>query len=61
MKRLVSIFIALIVSFNMSLRADEGMWLLPLLEQLNMGKMTELGLELSAEEIYSLNQPSIKD
>ena len=61
MKRLVSIFIALIVSLNMSLRADEGMWLLPLLEQLNMGKMTELGLELSAEEIYSLNQPSIKD
>ncbi|MBS0011886.1 MAG: S46 family peptidase [Bacteroidales bacterium] len=61
MKRLISIFIALIVSLNMSLRADEGMWLLPLLEQLNMGKMTELGLELSAEEIYSLNQPSIKD
>ena len=61
MKRLVALFIALIVSINMSLRADEGMWLLPLLEQLNMGKMTELGLELSAEEIYSLNQPSIKD
>ncbi|MDT8401454.1 MAG: S46 family peptidase [Bacteroidales bacterium] len=61
MKRLVSILIALILSLNMSLRADEGMWLLPLLEQLNMGKMTELGLELSAEEIYSLNQASIKD
>ncbi len=61
MKRLLALFIALIVSINMSLRADEGMWLLPLLEQLNMGKMTELGLELSAEEIYSLNQPSIKD
>jgi len=61
MKRLISIFIALILSLNMSLRADEGMWLLPLLEQLNMGRMTELGLELSAEEIYSLNQASIKD
>jgi len=61
MKRLLSIFFALILTLNMSLRADEGMWLLPLLEQLNMGKMTELGLELSAEEIYSLNQPSIKD
>ncbi|MFO7853295.1 MAG: S46 family peptidase [Bacteroidota bacterium] len=61
MKRLVSLFIALVISMNMSLRADEGMWLLPLLEQLNMGEMTELGLELSAEEIYSLNQPSIKD
>ncbi|MBN1388845.1 MAG: S46 family peptidase [Bacteroidales bacterium] len=61
MKRLLALFIALIFSINMSLRADEGMWLLPLLEQLNMGKMTELGLELTAEEIYSLNQPSIKD
>jgi hypothetical protein len=61
MKRILTLFIALIFSINMSLRADEGMWLLPLLEQLNMGKMTEMGLELSAEEIYSLNQPSIKD
>ncbi len=61
MKRLLSILFVLIVSLNISVRADEGMWLLPLLEQLNMGKMTELGLELSADEIYSLNQPSIKD
>ncbi|MFP4488709.1 MAG: S46 family peptidase [Bacteroidales bacterium] len=61
MKRLLSILIALIVSLNMSVRADEGMWLLPLLEQLNMGTMTEMGLELSAEDIYSINQSSIKD
>ncbi|MCF8223639.1 MAG: S46 family peptidase [Bacteroidales bacterium] len=61
MKRLFSILIAFIFTMNMTLKADEGMWLLPLLEQLNMGEMTELGLELSAEEIYSLNQPSIKD
>jgi len=61
MKRILSILIALIVSLNMSVRADEGMWLLPLLEQLNMGTMTELGLELSAEEIYSINQSSLKD
>lgn len=61
MKKLFTILIALIMGFNTQLRADEGMWLLPLLEQLNMGTMTELGLQLSAEEIYSLNQPSIKD
>src|SRR6056297_1188724 len=61
MKRLFSILIAFIFTVNMSVKADEGMWLLPLLEQLNMGEMTELGLELSAEEIYSLNQPSVKD
>ncbi|HDR90066.1 MAG TPA: S46 family peptidase [Bacteroidetes bacterium] len=44
-----------------SLRADEGMWLLPLLEKLNMAKMTELGLELTAEDIYSINRSSLKD
>ncbi len=51
----------MIISFGFKARADEGMWLLPLIEKLNMGTMTELGLKLSAEEIYSLNQPSIKD
>lgn len=61
MKRLLSILFSLIFILNINLKADEGMWILPLLEQLNMGKMTELGLKLSAEEIYSLNQPSIKD
>ena len=61
MKRLITILFAVILGFNAHVKADEGMWLLPLLEQLNMGTMTELGLQLSAEEIYSLNQPSIKD
>ncbi|MCA1757160.1 MAG: S46 family peptidase, partial [Bacteroidales bacterium] len=61
MKKLFTILIALIMGLNIQTRADEGMWLLPLLDQLNMGTMTEMGLELSAEEIYSLNQPSIKD
>ena len=61
MKKLFSIAIILIISFGLKVRADEGMWLLPLIEKLNMGRMTELGLKLSAEEIYSLNQPSIKD
>ena len=46
---------------DLKLKADEGMWLLPLIEKLNMGKMTELGLKLSAEDIYSLNKASIKD
>ncbi|MBA7577619.1 Dipeptidyl-peptidase 7 [subsurface metagenome] len=35
--------------------------MLPLLKKLNMGTMTELGLKLSAEEIYSINHSSIKD
>ena len=42
-------------------RADEGMWLLPLLKQMNAKPMAELGLQLSPEEIYSINHSSIKD
>ena len=61
MKKFFSILIILIISLGFKARADEGMWLLPLIEKLNMGRMTELGLKLSAEEIYSLNQPGIKD
>lgn len=33
--------------------ADEGMWLLTLLKQQNHAKMQEMGLKLSAEEIYN--------
>ncbi|MDR1757030.1 MAG: S46 family peptidase [Culturomica sp.] len=42
-------------------KADEGMWLLSLLKEKNIDKMHELGFKLSAEDIYSLNQPGIKD
>lgn len=40
---------------------DEGMWLLPLIEKLNIGKMTELGFKLTSEDIYSVNRASLKD
>ncbi|MBA4322894.1 MAG: serine protease, partial [Odoribacter sp.] len=61
MKKLLSFLIVIIVSLGFKARADEGMWLLPLIEKLNMGRMTELGLKLSAEDIYSLNKASLKD
>jgi len=61
MKKLTAIFIGIALAFNMSARADEGMWLLPLLEKLNIGTMTEMGLELTAEDIYSVNHSSLKD
>jgi len=61
MKKLTAIFISIALAFNMSAKADEGMWLLPLLEKLNIGTMTEMGLELTAEDIYSVNQSSLKD
>lgn len=42
-------------------RADEGMWLLPLLKEMNAEAMTELGCRLTPEQIYSINSSSIKD
>lgn len=44
-----------------SLRADEGMWLLPLIQKLNIKQMKKAGLELNAEDIYSINKSSLKD
>lgn len=42
-------------------RADEGMWLLPLLEEMNISVMQEMGLKLSADQIYNVNKSSLKD
>jgi len=37
------------------------MWLLPLLEEINIRDMQELGFELTAEDVYSINNSSLKD
>jgi hypothetical protein len=41
--------------------ADEGMWLLPLLSDLNIATMQEMGLKLTADQIYNINESSLKD
>jgi len=61
MRKILALLFVALISFGSRARADEGMWLLPLLEKLNIGTMTQLGLKLSAEDIYSLNKASIKD
>ena len=42
-------------------RADEGMWLPMLVKRLNEANMKANGLKLTAEEIYSVNNSSLKD
>ena len=42
-------------------RADEGMWLLPLLGQQKLGEMKALGLELDANDLYNPENASLKD
>lgn len=61
MKKYAALILVLLTGIGFRLKADEGMWVLPLIEKLNIGKMTELGFKLSAEDIYSLNKASIKD
>lgn len=45
----------------MSVKADEGMWFLMFIERLNHRDMEKMGLQLTAEEIYSINHHSLKD
>jgi len=61
MKKIALLLVGLVLMMGTSLRADEGMWLLPLIEKLNIQKMQEMGLQLSAEQIYSVNNTSLKD
>ncbi|WP_375437035.1 S46 family peptidase [uncultured Hymenobacter sp.] len=42
-------------------RADEGMWLPLFVKQLNQADMQKKGLKLTAEEIYDVNNASLKD
>ena len=60
MKKILSVITALTV-FAASSFADEGMWLLPLLQKMNAQAMQDLGCELTPEQIYSINHSSLKD
>lgn len=42
-------------------KADEGMWIPMLLKKYNIEDMQKKGFKLSAEDIYSVNQSSLKD
>ena len=59
-KYLLSIFMLLAV-FQTQLRADEGMWLPYNLSNQSLYEMQQLGCQLTAEQIFNLNQPSVKD
>ena len=59
MKKLFLLFAAACVTF--SAVADEGMWMLPYLQKMNARDMKARGCKLSAEEIYSMNNSSLKD
>ena len=59
MKKLFLLFAAACVTFSAA--ADEGMWMLPYLQKMNAKDMKARGCKLSDEEIYSMNNSSLKD
>ncbi len=58
-KIILSLAAALVI--GTSAFADEGMWMLPLLQKMNIKTMKAMGCKLSAEDIYSINHSSLKD
>jgi len=61
MSKLIRVIaIVSLFTFHHTLFADEGMWI-PLLLNKNIDQMQQMGWKLSAEEIYSINQSSLKD
>ena len=60
MKKIV-LTLAATLSLCLNVRAYEGMWLLPLLQKMNAGAMADLGCRLTPEQIYSINNTSLKD
>jgi hypothetical protein len=62
MTRFTYFFLSLIFVFQISVsRADEGMWIPLLLESLNEKEMQDMGLRISAKDIFDINNTSIKD
>lgn len=62
--RMAAVLIALLLPFS-GLRADnppdEGMWLPMLIDRLNYVDMQKMGLHLTAQELYDVNNSSLKD
>ena len=61
--RLIRFFalpLALLVAWG-SARADEGMWMVHMLQKLNQADLQRAGFRLTAADIYDINNASIKD
>src|ERR1035437_5592888 len=61
LKKVGLVILSFIILSAATLRADEGMWMLSLIQQLNSKKMSEMGFKLSAKDIYDINHASLKD
>ncbi|MBI1306048.1 MAG: serine protease [Bacteroidetes bacterium] len=61
MKRLILLLTLFLTVTSLRLKADEGMWLPSLIQSQNYEEMVRLGLKLTPEQIYDINNSSLKD
>ncbi|MES1181742.1 MAG: S46 family peptidase, partial [Flavobacterium sp.] len=61
MKKFFKVLALALVFMPAAVRANEGMWLVSLLNKMTEAEMKGLGLNLTKEEIYSINNASLKD
>ena len=61
MKNILRSVIALLLISSLTVKADEGMWLPLLLKKYNYEKMKQMGLKLTPEQLYDVNNSSLKD
>lgn len=59
MKKYILLIVCIFLLFPV--RADEGMWIPTLLGETRYNRMVELGCKLTPEDIYSINNASLKD
>ncbi len=60
MKRISILLLGIVLFFSQFAKADEGMWFLAFLEK-NYDEMKAMGFKLTPEDIYSVNNASLKD
>ena len=60
-KTYLLVLIFLVLTIVTIAKPDEGMWIPSKIAELNYAKMQKLGCKLTAEEIYSINNSSLKD
>ena len=61
MKKLSLVLSLFLLAMPLGVFANEGMWFLMFIERLNHRDMQKMGLQLTADEIYSINNNSLKD
>jgi hypothetical protein len=59
--RKISLFLIIISITILHSIAKEGMWIPTLLQKYNIEEMQKMGFRLSAEDVYSINNASLKD